>query len=222
MRKFLFLTLALGIAAFEGKAQNYRFGAKGGVNYASITGMSPQNIRGRAGLQGGVVFLYGIYQPIGFHVELLYSAKGFSREPVIVSTAPETVRTHSRDRYHYFDLPLLFKVKRGPFFFQAGPKVSYLFRARTETSIVVSRANQPDEAIQMDHSILGSLNRIDYGAAAGLGFMINEELDVSLLYNAGLRRIRKDTPQNPYDIADTSRNTFFQFAVSYYLPTHFP
>lgn len=218
MKKFVILLAALGFSAMPGQAQNHRFGAKGGVVYSSLTGMQQANISGRAGLQGGVVYLYGIYQPVALQAELLYSAQGFSREPVTVEGPFETMRSISRDRLHYLDLPILFKIKKGPFFFEAGPKASYLFRARSETITTTSRPGLADETDQQDRNLAGSLNRFDYGGAAGFGFMINENLDANVRYSAGIRPVRKDQPHNAYDVTGHARNSYFQFSVSYFIP----
>lgn len=211
----LITTLTLTV---NGQAQNHRFGAKGGINYATLTGMQQANISGRAGLHGGVLYLYGVYQPVALHVELLYSAQGFSRQPIVTDGPTESLRSITRDRFHYLTLPVLFKIKRGSFFFEAGPRVSYLFRARSETTLTTSRVGMADEVDQQDHNILGSLNRLDYGGAAGFGFMVNENLDVNVRYNASLRPARKNEPGNTYDVTGHARNSYFQFSVSYFIP----
>jgi hypothetical protein len=218
MKKILFLTVLLGTVAVGGHAQNYRFGAKGGVNYATLTGMQQANISGRAGLQGGILFMYGVYQPIGFHVELLYSPKGFARDPVVVDSPAESLRIASRDRFHYLDLPFLFKFKKGAFFFEAGPQASFLFRARSETTTTITRPGLPEEIDLQARNALGDVKRFDYGAAAGFGFRVNEDLEVNLRYNAGFRPVRRDQPSPGYDITGQARNTSFQFSVNYFIP----
>lgn len=218
MKKLFVLTVLLGLTALGGYAQNYRFGAKGGVNYSTLTGMQQADISGRAGLQGGILFMYGVYQPIGFHVELLYSPKGFARDPVIVDSPGESLRLSTRDRFHYLDLPILFKFKRGAFFFEAGPQASFLFRARSETNVTITRPGVPDETDLQTRNIQGGLKRFDYGAAAGFGFAINEDLEVGVRYNAGFRSVRKDQESPAYDIAGHARNTYFQFSVTYFIP----
>jgi hypothetical protein len=206
------------MVALNGQAQNYRFGAKGGVNYSSLTGMQAEGINGRAGLQGGLIFMYGVYQPIGFHVELLYSPKGFERDPVVVDGPAESLRLTTRDRFHYLDLPFLFKFKKNAFFFEAGPQASYLFRARSETTTTLTRPGEPEAVDMLAQNIMGSVKRFDYGAAAGFGFAINPDLEVAVRYNAGFRSIRRDQPNPAYDITAHARNTFFQFSVNYFIP----
>lgn len=218
MKKTLVLTVLLGMMAVAGYAQNYRFGAKGGVNYSNLTGMQQADISGRAGLHGGIIFMYGVYQPIGFHVELLYSPKGFARDPVIVDSPGESLRLSTRDRFHYLDLPFLFKFKKGGFFFEAGPQASFLLRARSETSVTITRPGVPDETDLQTQNIQGDLKRFDYGAAAGFGFAVNEDLEVGVRYNAGFRSVRRNHASPGYDITGQARNTFFQFSVTYFIP----
>ena len=218
MKKIVISMVVLLALAATGQAQNHRFGAKGGISYATLTRMSQADISGRAGLHGGLVYLYGVYQPVALQVELLYLPLGFEREPVVVDNGLESVRSITRDRFHYLTLPVLFKIKKGAFFFEAGPYASYLFRARSETTLTTTRPGMTPEVDQQERSLLTDLHRLDYGGAAGFGFVVNENLDVTVRYNAGFRRVKKDVPGNTYVVTDPARNTFFQFSVSYYIP----
>ena len=71
----LFAVLAVGFS-ITSAAQDFHFGAKGGVNFASLSGDDVDDLDGRTGFHIGAVAQIGISEKFAIQPELIYSSQG--------------------------------------------------------------------------------------------------------------------------------------------------
>lgn len=191
--KTVILSLAL-VAGMAGvaSAQESRFGVKAGVNLATVSGDNTSTAKNLVGLAAGVMADLSFSDLISFHPELLYSQKGVKVDD---KGATGQVRTS------YLDVPLLLRVKASGLFFEAGPQLGYLIGQKMEYNI-------PGFGSGSSTSTDGT-RKFDIGYVAGLGYQLQQGLELGLRYNGGIS-----------DLSDTSsssktRNSVFQFQVGY-------
>ena len=124
MKKVILLAVLTVFAFTNGFAQvdpgtnsssEVSFGAKGGVNFAAITGDETDDLDGRTGIHGGAVVNIPISELFAVQPEVIYSAQGatFMEEGLDVTV-----------KLDYINVPILadFTVAEG-FSLQGGPQI---------------------------------------------------------------------------------------------------
>ncbi|MEM1336158.1 MAG: porin family protein [Bacteroidota bacterium] len=112
MKKLLFTALLVIGFGMILNAQSIHLGAKGGVNFASITG-DDADFDGRTGYHIGAVVELGLSEKFAIQPELIYSTQG----------ADESVLDLNID---YLNLPVLAEIKLTEMFsVQAGPQFGF-------------------------------------------------------------------------------------------------
>lgn len=111
----LFSAFALALVMTT-SAQSFKFGAKAGVNFASLNGDGADGLDGITNIHFGAVAEIGISDKFAFQPELLYSAQGASVSDIDINL-------------NYLTVPLLakFKISEG-FSIEAGPQVGFLVK----------------------------------------------------------------------------------------------
>jgi len=77
MKKLIIFTAIVLFGFTNVNAQDINFGAKAGVNFASLTGDETDDLDMRTSLHVGIVSEIVISETFSFQPELLYSAQGF-------------------------------------------------------------------------------------------------------------------------------------------------
>ncbi|MCJ8164816.1 PorT family protein [Pontibacter sp. E15-1] len=200
--KTLVLSLTLLLAPLlMAEAQYARFGAKGGVGFASPHGTDgSSDYTNYLGVYhaGGIVS-YEFVSRIAVQAELLYAQKGFVYEDYSFNQNDEVTGDL---RLHYLELPLLFKLQKGGLFAEAGPYAGYLL-ATNNTFEVSTSGTSPPAFYTSDR-----LQRFDYGYTVGLGIMLDNGLFMSFRNTGGFRSVTKDLDQ---------KNLDFRLSVGYLL-----
>jgi hypothetical protein len=191
------------------------FGFRVGLNYAKVSGNSDSiQYRYKPGLMIAVFLAPPSTGVIGYRSELLYSKQGFDY------TGPDgTTGTVSND---YLMIPQMMTINISKFVqLQAGAFAGYLLHTKD--------SNQPKESTDNDPSkmMLDLMNRIDYGAAAGIEIHPFKGLILNARYNIGFAKLYKEkndiaqtTPVNSfnplakYENLDT-KNAVIQLSVGY-------
>lgn len=134
------LCSTVSFAQDEGSGDNgISFGAKAGVNFASLTGDDADelNLEGRTSFQIGGVVNIPVSEVFAVQPEVLYSGQGFTLEETIaIDDFEETV--DGTGKLDYINVPILadFTVAEG-FSLQVGPQVGFVitdeFEADGET-----------------------------------------------------------------------------------------
>lgn len=180
MKTFCLLLLSAWLLAQSASAQNFRLGAKTGLNYATVRNQYTAAGQQRAlpGPIGGITARWYCMGTMHWHLqaELLYSAKG---DRLRIQTPGETLRY--RRRLHYLDLPVMMRMDWKGFTAEAGPQVGYLLGARNDTPYGVVRGSS-------------SLRRLPLGYVAGLGYESRWGVGLTLRYNADLTSVGRYDP----------------------------
>lgn len=166
------LLLCAAIAVFvlgNMTAQEVKFGAKAGVNFASLTGDDADGLDGRTSLHFGFVANIGISESFSVQPELLYSSQGFTLSEFGIDVT---------GKLDYINLPILadFKVADN-FSLQVGPQVGF---------VVTDKVEAEGESEDLD------AESIDFGAVLGAQFKMETGLFFQARYNLGLSDVASD------------------------------
>ncbi|NNK76878.1 MAG: PorT family protein [Maribacter sp.] len=171
MKKLLFFTAIVLFGFTYVSAQEIDFGAKAGVNFATITGDDLDSFSSRTAFHLGFVAEIGITEKFSFQPELLYSAQGadYSEDGFEGSV-----------KVDYLNLPLMakFYVAEG-FSLEAGPQVGFLLSAKD-----VYDGGEDDWS--------DITKGIDFGLNFGVGYKLESGLNFGARYNLGLSDVNND------------------------------
>jgi len=168
MKKFLIFTVIAFFGFALMNAQDINFGAKAGVNFASITGDDTDDLDMRTSLHVGVVAEIVISETFSFQPELLYSAQG----------AKESIENVDLTfKVDYLNLPLMAKFYVGEgFSLEAGPQIGFLLSSKFEGE---------EDGNSMSVDMKDYLKGIDFGLNLGLGYKLESGLNFGARYNFG-------------------------------------
>ena len=196
MKKLLIFTV-IAIFGFSSiNAQNVNFGAKAGVNFATITGDMVDSFDSRTAFHVGFVAEIVISETFSFQPELLYSAQGadYSEEGFEAFEGTVTL--------DYLNVPLMAKFYVGEgFSVEAGPQIGLLLSAK-------------DDYGDGEEDIKEYVKGTDFGVNLGLGYKMESGLNFSARYNLGL--------SNDLDVDDFEsegaeyKNSVIQVSVGYF------
>lgn len=179
----------MAVATFgfmSAQEEGIRFGAKAGLNIASITGDDTDDLDSRTSLHIGAVAEIPISEKFAFQPELLYSAQGAKQD----IGGDDLVLA-----LDYLNLPLMAKyyVAEG-FSLQAGPQVGFLLSSKVK--------------LDGDSVDAEGVNDIDFGLNFGLGYQLDMGLFFDGRYNLGLSNINDEGDSD-------NQNGVIQFSVGY-------
>ncbi len=196
-------------------AQDMRFGVKGGLNYSSIVGNLTEGLKFRFSGHGGVFLQIGFSNKFALQPEVLYSSQGFQFSSDLAAVQNEGVIAGDNDfrtnvQLNYLTVPILGKFTLGEkVTLDFGPQFGFLLNQVTK----IKNLDELEGTNTGERSSVSGDFQLDYGAAIGLGFKINEQFSVSPRFYLSLRnRLNglSDTVQN-YNVA-------IQLSVNYVLP----
>ena len=160
MKKFLLLAVLTVLGFTNVNAQEIKFGAKGGLNFASISGDNTKGIDVVTSFNFGVLSEIPISEKFSFQPELMYSGQGYSFNDNTIALS-------------YLNIPLMGKyyLTKG-LSIEAGPQIGFLLAAKNE---------------KID--VKDSFNTFDFGVNFGLGYKLDNGLNFGARYNLGLTDI---------------------------------
>ena len=156
MKKLLLVSAITILGLAHLNAQDVKFGIKGGLNYASVTGVESSQLQPTGGLNFGGMAEIFISEKFSLQPELMYSGQGFSDNGII--------------SLHYLNVPVMGKyyvTKR--LSLEAGPQIGFLLSAR-----------EAKEKLRKHD------NKLDFGVNFGIGYKLDNGLNFGLRYNLGL------------------------------------
>ncbi|HEX9826031.1 MAG TPA: porin family protein [Flavobacteriaceae bacterium] len=161
--KKLFLFAAVAVFGFTMNAQEVTFGAKAGVNFASLGGDDSDGLDGLTSFHVGGVVVIGVSEKFAIQPELLYSSQGASYDGGDL-------------KLDYINVPVLakFTVAEG-FSIEAGPQIGFLVSAKDD-----------------GEDVKDFLKSTDFSAALGLGYELETGLNFGARYNLGLGNVLDD------------------------------
>ena len=225
--------LLLGLLAFFGSealAQSFRFGAKGGFNYADVNGkkLNDKAHDSKLGWHAGV--MVNIQYPgndwFSLQPELQYTRKGYEQLGTafnITNSQGNVLYTEKHNalvRFNYLELPFMFNFRTGILVFEAGPTLSYLVGADSDAFITQTLPDGTETSIELPDpgNERDKLSKFDYGAAAGLRLETENGAALGLRFSQNFRKVYDHNDPaivNPYTNA---RNQVFQLYISYLIP----
>ncbi|OXB06256.1 porin family protein [Flavobacterium pectinovorum] len=160
MKKILLLAVVTVLGFTNVNAQEIKFGVKGGLNFATISGDNTKGIDVVTSFNFGVVSEIPVSDKFSFQPELMYSGQGYSFNDNTVALS-------------YLNVPLMGKyyVTKG-LSVEAGPQIGFLLAAKNEKT-----------------DVKDSFNTVDFGVNFGLGYKLENGLNFGVRYNLGLTDI---------------------------------
>ncbi|MAZ72452.1 MAG: hypothetical protein CMC70_04830 [Flavobacteriaceae bacterium] len=213
------LLIAIAIFSFGiMQAQDIRFGAKAGVNFASIGGDETDGIEGKTGFHIGGLVEIMLTDQFAIQPELLYSAQGAKFEETD-SEDGISVTVTDKTKLDYINLPIMAKyyVTEG-LALEAGPQIGFLVSANAETELDISGIDDPefiefieDEFGVGDQDISDGTSGIDFGLGLGASYRLDMGVFFGARYTLGLSNI------NDFEGSDNfkQQNNVFQVSVGY-------
>jgi len=203
MKKIMLTALVAVITMVSTNAQN--FGAKAGVNFASITGDETEDLDGRTSFFIGAVVEFEISDKFSFQPELLYSGQGAKSS---YSSESGDVSEESVVKLDYLNIPLMAKyyVSEG-FSIEAGPQVGFLLSAKNEYEYTFDGDTESET-----EDIKEEVSSIDFGLNFGVGYKLDSGLNFGARYNLGLSNLIDDTDEVDFKW----NNSVIQISAGYF------
>ena len=189
------------LAAFTLQAQDVTFGAKAGLNFASLD-ITDSNIDGRTSFHLGITAEFEMSDTFSIQSELLYSAQGATEDDG--ETIGTTVYNDDyKFKLNYLQIPVMakFYVSEG-LSLEVGPQIGFLLSADVENdySTIDNGTVLDSGSIEIDYKDF--MKSVDFGLNFGLGYKLDSGLNFGLRYNLGLNDV--------YDVdGSNTRSTMF-------------
>ncbi len=203
MKNLCFIAVIALFSFTSVQAQDLKFGAKAGVNFATISGDVIDGAKSRTSLHVGVVAEIPISDKLSVQPELLYSAQGAEFDSSIIK---------STLKLDYLNLPILVKYYVADnLSLEAGPQVGFLLSAKAD---VEGNTNNDAtlKSINEDVDIKDNISSIDFGLKFGAGYTLESGLNFGAHYNLGLSNL------NDTETSDTIEqfNGVFQVSIGFF------
>ena len=183
MKKILLLAVVTVLGFANVTAQEIKFGAKGGLNFANISGDNTEGTDVVTAFNFGVMSEIPISEKFSFQPELMYSGQGYSFNDNTVALS-------------YLNVPLMAKyyVIKG-LSVEAGPQIGFLLAAKNEKT-----------------DVKDSFKTVDFGVNFGVGYKLDNGLNFGARYNLGLTDINNvdnSSSKNKNGVFQVSVGYFF-------------
>lgn len=206
MKKFLILAVAI---LFTGtiSAQQVNFGAKAGVNFASIGGDETEELDGKTGFHLGLISEILFSEKFAFQPEILYSSQGAKAEGSETFEGV-TASYEAKINLDYVNIPLLAKYYVSPNFnIHVGPQIGFLVKSEGEAEYTFMGESESETEDLKDVT-----KGMDFALAAGLGYKMDMGLFFDARYNLGLSNIWDyEDEEDDY----SQKNNVFQFSIGF-------
>lgn len=203
IKKILITLLCSGVMATEIQAQ-VQFGIRSGVNFSKWEGQDLQVIedllektdgylvtKGKTGYHIGGYLRIPISKTFSFEPGLQYSKKGYRimgdfQIPVLKYFG---INAGAQVQSHYIDVPLVIKARviKGLQVY-AGPQVSFLARSTLNAKLGVLGIS----IFNRGFGITERFNRVDLGLTGGIGYELDNGLNIQAGYDHGLSPLDKN------------------------------
>lgn len=169
------------------QAQGVSFGAKAGVNFASIGGDETEGIDGRTGFYVGALVEIPVNDFFSVQPEVVYSAQGAKSE-FSEMIAGETFSGESVIKLDYINIPIIgkFYVVEG-LSLEVGPQIGFNINATDDFEVSGLGMTESGE-----EDISDFVSGTDFAIAAGAAYKLENGLFFSARYNVGLSDINDD------------------------------
>ena len=207
MKKLLLLTFIL--TAFTINAQDVTFGAKAGLNFASMTGDDADGFDGRTSFHLGVTAEIAVSDVFSIQPELLYSGQGFTGSDSEDDGGTE-INLDITGRVNYLNLPIMAKYYvSDALSLEFGPQIGFLLSAESETDVsVTDTATGVSASESSTVDFKDDLKSTDFALNLGAGYKLDSGLNFGLRYSIGMT----DVPDGD---SDGFKHSVLQLSVGY-------
>jgi len=194
MKKLLFFTAIVLFGFTYVSAQDCNFGAKVGVNIATLNSDNFDSFDNRTSFHLGFVAEIGITETFSFQPELVYSSQGSGySEDDFEGTV----------KLNYLNVPLIAKIYVAEgFSLEAGPQIGLLLSATDEGEF---------DGGSYDEDIKEFIKGLDIGVNLGVGYKLESGLNFGARYNLGLVDVNDD-----YEEGGTYKNGVIQAYLGFF------
>ena len=218
MKKIILSVIAIATFGFS-QAQEVKYGAKVGLNVATLNG-DVEDAKSLIGAHLGGFVEIKINEKFSFQPELLYSMQGAKTESSYSETDfgytyIETEET--KLKLGYLNLPLMAKYfATDKLYLEAGPQIGFLVSAKYDSDYSYVVIDDSDGSIFDSESDSTSgdykdfVKSVDFGFNVGLGYEFTENMFAGARYNLGLSDINDVNGSN-----DKIGNGVFQLSFGY-------
>ena len=213
MKKLIIIIVIALFGFVPMKAQDINFGAKAGVNFASITGDDTDDLDGRTSFHVGIVAEIVISDKFSVQPELLYSSQGATSEDSYTEEGIN-IKEEGTVKLDYINLPVMAKFYVGEgFSLEAGPQIGFLLNSEIEMKLTASGAGV-SESISVTEDLKDHIKGIDFGLNLGVGYKMENGLNFGARYNLGL----SDANDDPefFESDSSFKNSVIQVSVGYF------
>ncbi|MFB3389006.1 porin family protein [Flavobacterium sp. LAR06] len=200
MKKIIMTAAAVMAFAFS-NAQETKFGVKGGVNFANLTG-DTEDASLKVGFHVGGFAEIKVSDKFSVQPELLYSTQGAKFDE-----SGEGFDIENKLNLSYLNIPVMAKFYVAEkFSLEAGPQIGFLLSAK-------AKSEGTDEGITLsaEEDVKDSFESIDFGVNFGAGYDFTENLSAGVRYNLGLSNIAKTEDGDDFKM----NNSVFSLSVGY-------
>lgn len=203
-RKLLLLSLVITSTVCFAQVKP-SFGVRAGITYAGMRGDAVNNLSNLLDFSAGMIktnktagFFGGGYvnipmdEMISVEPGLFYTQKGYELVGALNVKGLEFLGLNAKAKLTstYLDIPILLKANIDGFQLFAGPQISYLSSAQLNTSAGVLGINLLNSKIDAT----SQFNRWDMAVTAGIGYKLNNGVNITAGYDYGLSKV--DANQN--------------------------
>jgi opacity protein-like surface antigen len=162
------------------------FGAKAGLNVATLTG-DVEGAKSKVGFNIGAIAEISLSESFAFQPELVFSTQGAKFEEDGESATLKN---------NFLNVPLLAKYKTSSGFYAVtGPQIGFLMSAKAEVMDIEVDAKD-------------AYKKTDFSWAFGAGYMVTPNIGIDARYNLGLSN-------NSEDEEGKIKNSVFQVGLVY-------
>lgn len=202
MKKIILSAIAIFMFGVV-SAQDVKFGVKGGLNFANLTG-DIENAAMKIGFNVGGFAEIKVSEKFAVQPELLYSTQGAKSDDSEVDGSISL---------GYINIPVMAKFYVAESFsLEAGPQIGFLTSAKYKFD---------SEIFDVDADVKDAYKSIDFGLNFGAGYDFTPNLSAGFRYNLGLSNIidTKVGGDEEFEFENendyTEKNSVFSLSLSY-------
>ena len=187
------------------QAQDIRFGAKAGVNFAKLTGDNLEDADGRTGFHIGGLAEFLLTEKFSVQPEIIYSQQGLQSKEEELG-----VEVEQKLKLDYINIPVMakFYVTEG-LSVEAGPQIGFNTTAEVETELSGSDSN--DEFLEGTTDVSDSVTGTDISLGLGAGYRLSSGIFFQARYMFGVSNV--DDADD--FIGDSLTNSVLSFSAGY-------
>ena len=198
--KKIILTVSAVFAFGFMDAQETKFGVKGGVNFATLTG-DAEDVSMKVGFNVGGFVEIKVSDKFSVQPELLYSTQGARTE----ISEFDGFNFDAKVNLGYLNIPIMARYYvANKFSLEAGPQVGFLLSAKGKAEVMEGGVTTSAE-----EDIKDEFESIDFGVNFGAGYDFTKNLSANVRYNFGLTNIAKDSGN------DKANNSVLSLSLGY-------